>query len=136
MWGTFNKITERDKLYSVINVFSQSNRLSLHQRLGSQWFLNTECPNGKYWFDLAKNNDVETIKRLLDYQKQYPHTTHFRDVRFAPSASQPLVQHQVCLLTPTAYCCCLAFICYFCWVLCRKMWWRGGRENKVRQHKL
>ena len=111
----FNKITQRDKLYSVINVFSQSNRLNLHQRLGPWWFLNKDCPSGKYWLDLGKNNDVQTIKHLLDYQKQFPHTTHFRDVRFAPSAAQPLVQHQVCLLTPTAQSCCHAYACCLCW---------------------
>lgn len=91
----FSKITQRDKLYSVINVFSPSSRLNLHKRLGPWWFVNKQCPNGKYWLDLGKKNDVDTIKFLLDYHKEHPLSSHFKDVRFAQTASQALVHHQV-----------------------------------------
>jgi hypothetical protein len=98
----FCKITQRDKLYSVINVFSQTSRLNLHKRLGPWWFVNKQCPNGKYWLDLGKNNDQDTIKCLLDYHKKHPYSSHFRDVRFAQTASQALVHHQVCQISDPA----------------------------------
>lgn len=87
----FNKITQPDKLFSVLTVFSERARLSLHRRLGPIWFWNNAYPAARYWLDLGKNNDRTTLQRLIDFHSENPGTTCFKEVRFARDPSHTLV---------------------------------------------
>ena len=91
----FNKLTQPDTLHSLLAVMPESSRLSLHKRLGSLWLTNQDQPSGKFWLDLAKMNDTELLRRLLEYQTAAPHQSYFRDVRFAATPTHVPVQYQV-----------------------------------------
>jgi len=87
----FNKITQPDKLFSVLTVFSERARLSLHKRLGPIWFWNNAYPASRYWLDLGKPNDRTILQRLIDYQSANPDTSRFKDLRFAREPSHTLL---------------------------------------------
>jgi succinate dehydrogenase flavin-adding protein (antitoxin of CptAB toxin-antitoxin module) len=86
----FSKITERDKLFSILTVFSEHSRISLQKKIGAKWFWNNACPAAKYWLDLGKISDRETMQKLLDHQDQHLSMSHIKNVRFARNPAHPV----------------------------------------------
>ena len=86
----FTRVPQKDNLSSLLKIFSERARLSLHRKMGAFWFWNHDNPMGRYWLDLGKANDRIVMQRLLDYAKQHPGAASFRKIRFAASPNQSL----------------------------------------------
>ena len=91
----YNKLTQPEKMYSLITVFSESSRVNLHKRLGALHFVNKEHPAGKFWLDLSKSNDVKVLDILIGYHRQSPDSSQFKDIRFAAASTNTCVQLKV-----------------------------------------
>jgi hypothetical protein len=78
----FAVMTDRKNLFICHAALSERSKFNLQKRLGALYMMNRTDPAGRYWFDLAKNDDQRALRMLLHLKKADPES-YFDEVRYA-----------------------------------------------------